>query len=64
MLISANSLSSFHIRPLGPIKNEQWQEGRAHEARAPEEERSELRILTFTAIRGVKEPDGGIDANA
>jgi hypothetical protein len=63
MGLLSDPLTSLHIRSLGTIEDEQRQERGMHEASTAEEEGAEFRVLALFAIGGVKEPDGGVDAD-
>ena len=64
MLLPRNSLPALDLGSLGPVEDKEREKWHTHEAYTPEEEHSQFRILPFSSISSMKEPDGCIDSNA
>lgn len=64
MITPTYFLLPLQFGSVGPVEDEEREEGRAEETRAAEEEGAEFGVLAFAAVRGVVEPDGGVDADA
>ena len=64
MILAADSLATLDLWSLRSIEYEEWEEGCAHESCAFEEQCSQLRVLAFTSVRCMVEPDAGVYADA
>ena len=64
MFFPGNSLATFDLGALGTVKDEEGEKWSAHEAGATKKQSPQFRILAFSSISGMEEPDGGIDSKA
>jgi hypothetical protein len=64
VLFSRNSLPTLDFGALGTVENKEWEKRYAYKPCTTEKQSSQFRILAFSSICSVKEPDRCIDANA
>ena len=64
MLFARDSLPTFDFGALGTIENEEWEKRHTYEPCTTKKQSPQFRILALSSIRGMKEPDRCIDANA
>jgi hypothetical protein len=64
VLFSRNSLPTLDFRSLGAVENKEWEERYAYKPCTTKEQSPQFRILAFSSICSMKEPDRRINANA
>ena len=63
MSVLGDSLTPLEIRSEWTVKDEEGEEGRVHKTCTAEEESAQLRVFAFLTVRGMEEPDGGVDTD-
>lgn len=64
MRFHRDALAALHVRAQRAVEDKKREERRIQKARAAEEEGAQLRILALAAVRGMEEPQRGVDANS
>jgi hypothetical protein len=63
VLFPRNPLPALDFGALGTVEDEEGEKRCTHEARATKKQSSQFRILAFSSVGCMKEPDRCIDAN-
>ena len=64
MLFSRDSLPALDLGPFGAVEYEERKEWCTHKLRTTEEQCAKLGVFALSPMRGMKEPNGRVDADA